>query len=45
MKAIWNEQIIAESNDTIFIENNHYFLASSIKNEFFQNSNTHPTCA
>jgi len=45
MKAIWNEQIIAESNDTIVIENNHYFPAGSIKSEYFKNSDTHSTCA
>ncbi|MFC4212371.1 DUF427 domain-containing protein [Pedobacter lithocola] len=44
MKAIWNNQIIAESDDTIVIENNHYFPASSIKREFFQASSKHTTC-
>jgi uncharacterized protein (DUF427 family) len=24
MKAIWNNQVIAESDDTIVVENNHY---------------------
>ncbi len=31
MKAIWNNTIIAESHDTIVIENNHYFPASALK--------------
>ncbi|MEL6811413.1 MAG: DUF427 domain-containing protein [Bacteroidota bacterium] len=44
MKAIWNDQIIAESNDTVVIENNHYFPADSIKKEFFKESNTHTHC-
>lgn len=44
MKAIWNNQIIAESNETIVIENNHYFPAESIKSEFFKDSDTHTTC-
>lgn len=35
MKAIWNNTVIAESEDTIVIENNHYFPAESIKKEFF----------
>lgn len=39
MKAIWNGKIIAESNETIVIENNHYFPADSIKKEYFENSN------
>ncbi|MGZ0016813.1 DUF427 domain-containing protein [Yeosuana sp. AK3] len=44
MKAIWNNQIIAESNETIIIENNHYFPSDSIKAEFFVESDTHSTC-
>ncbi|CAD5269570.1 MULTISPECIES: DUF427 domain-containing protein [unclassified Imperialibacter] len=44
MKAIWNGQVIAESNDTIVIENNHYFPANTIKSEFFKASNTHTVC-
>lgn len=44
MKAIWNNQIIAESNETIVIENNHYFPAESIKSEFFKDSDTQTTC-
>ncbi|MEM9000291.1 MAG: DUF427 domain-containing protein [Bacteroidota bacterium] len=44
MKAIWNNQIIAESNDTVVIENNHYFPAESIKEEYFKPSDTHTTC-
>ena len=44
MKAIWNNTIIAESDDTVVVENNHYFPADSIKNEFFKDSSTHTTC-
>jgi uncharacterized protein (DUF427 family) len=44
MKAIWNNQIIAESKETIVIENNHYFPAESIKSEFLKDSDTHTTC-
>ncbi|PQB05068.1 DUF427 domain-containing protein [Aureitalea marina] len=44
MKAIWNGQVIAESDDTVVIENNHYFPADSIKKEFFSDSTTHTTC-
>lgn len=44
MKAIWNNQVIAESNDTLVIENNHYFPPESIKNEYFKESDTHTTC-
>lgn len=44
MKAIYNGEIIAESNDTIVIEGNHYFPPSSLKNDFFKESSTHSTC-
>lgn len=44
MKAIWNDTIIAESNETVVIENNHYFPANSIKREYFKDSSTHTTC-
>jgi len=44
MKAIWNEQIIAESDNTIVIEGNHYFPEDSIQKKFYKPSSTHTTC-
>ena len=44
MKAIWNNQVIAESDETVVVENNHYFPEESIKKEYFKNSNTRTTC-
>lgn len=44
MKAIWNNQMIAESDDIVVIENNHYFPNGSIKKEYFKSSETHATC-
>ena len=44
MKAIWKDQVIAESNDTIVIEGNHYFPKSSIKKDYFKTSSTATTC-
>ncbi|TVP43541.1 MAG: DUF427 domain-containing protein [Mongoliibacter sp.] len=44
MKAIWNNQIIAESEKTIQVEGNHYFPEETIKKEFFKASDTHTTC-
>ncbi|MFK8038994.1 MAG: DUF427 domain-containing protein [Crocinitomicaceae bacterium] len=43
-KAIWNNTVIAESDQTIVIENNHYFPADSIKKEFYKSSDTHSHC-
>lgn len=44
MKAIWNGQVIAESDKTVVIEGNHYFPKDSVKKEFLQESDTHTTC-
>ncbi len=44
MKAIWNDKILAESDDTIVIEGNHYFPEDSINKEYFVNSDTHTVC-
>ena len=44
MKAEWNGKVIAESDDTIVIEGNHYFPETSIKKEFFKASGTQTTC-
>lgn len=44
MKAVWNETVIAESDDTIVVEGNHYFPPDSIKKEFFEVSGTHTRC-
>lgn len=44
MKAIWNGKIIAESNKTIEVENNHYFPAESVEKKYFENSNRHSSC-
>jgi len=44
MKATWKGEVIAESDDTVVVENNHYFPASSIKREHFRESETHTVC-
>ncbi len=44
MKAIWNGQVIAESDDTVVIEGNHYFPADSVKKDFFNKSSTSTVC-
>lgn len=36
MKAIWKDTVIAESNETKIVENNHYFPMNSIKCEYFK---------
>ncbi len=44
MKAIWNGQVLAESDKTVVIENNHYFPHESLNKEFFKASDLHTTC-
>lgn len=44
MKAIFNNQVIAESVQTEVVEGNHYFPPESIKREYFADSNTHTSC-
>ncbi len=31
MKATWNNTVIAESDDTVLVEGNHYFPESALK--------------
>ena len=38
MKAIWNDTVIAESDDTVVVEGNHYFPPAALKREFFEAS-------
>jgi uncharacterized protein (DUF427 family) len=35
---------LAESNDTIVIEGNHYFPENSIEKKYFQDSSTNTVC-
>ena len=44
MKAIWNGHVLAESNETVIVEGNHYFPPTSIRTEFFKPSTTHTVC-
>ncbi|MEM6516207.1 MAG: DUF427 domain-containing protein [Bacteroidota bacterium] len=44
MKAIWNNKVIAESNATEIVENNHYFPENSINRDYFKSSNSKTTC-
>ncbi len=44
MKAIWNNQVLAESDNTVVVERNHYFPADAINKAFFTSSSTHTHC-
>ena len=43
-RAIWNGQVVAESESYEIVEGNVYFPASAIKREFFRPSTTHTIC-
>lgn len=44
MRATWNGQILADSDDTVVVEGNYYFPPTSINNEFFESSDHHTVC-
>jgi len=44
MKALWQDQILAESDDTLVVEGNHYFPLESLRREFFEPSTTSTVC-
>lgn len=44
IKALYNGKLIAESNDTVKIEGNHYFPLDSIKKDYLENSDLKTTC-
>jgi uncharacterized protein (DUF427 family) len=44
MKAIWNGTVIAESDDTVVVEGNHYFPRESIDPAFFADSDNRSVC-
>jgi uncharacterized protein (DUF427 family) len=44
MKAIWNNTVIAESEDTVLVEGNRYFPESTLKREFITFSNHKSSC-
>jgi uncharacterized protein (DUF427 family) len=44
VRAIWNGTVIAESDDTVVVENNHYFPRASLKDEYVRPSSTTSVC-
>lgn len=44
MRAVWNDKVIAESDNTIEVEGNHYFPPDTIKPEFFATTDTRTIC-
>ncbi|GAB2824822.1 DUF427 domain-containing protein [Actinocorallia aurea] len=43
MRAMWKGQVIADSDDTVIVEGNHYFPVESVRAEL-RASDTHTVC-
>lgn len=44
VKAIWNGTVVAQSDDTVVVEGNHYFPADAIRADLFKPSKTTSVC-
>jgi len=44
MKAIWKDTIIAESNDTVIVDGNHYFPPDAVNMAYMLPSDTQTGC-
>jgi uncharacterized protein (DUF427 family) len=45
MKAVFNGVVVAESDDTVVVEGNHYFPETALKREYTSFSNHRTSCA
>jgi uncharacterized protein (DUF427 family) len=44
MQAIWNNTVLAESDDTVVVEGNHYFPREALNDEYFSESDHRTRC-
>jgi uncharacterized protein (DUF427 family) len=44
MRATWNGAVLAESDDTVVVEGNHYFPAGDVRDGYFEPSDTTTVC-
>lgn len=44
VRATWNGVVLAESDDTVIVEGNHYFPVSSVDRRYLRRSETHTRC-
>jgi uncharacterized protein (DUF427 family) len=44
MKAIWNDEVIAESQQTEVVEGNHYFPMEDVNKDYLQRSDSSSIC-
>ena len=43
-KAIWNGAVLAESDETIVVEGNHYFPPAAVQHAYLRDSANHTVC-
>jgi uncharacterized protein (DUF427 family) len=44
MRAVWHGEVIAESDETVVVEGNHYFPMDSVRQELLRPSSTTSVC-
>ena len=44
MRAVWNDAVLAESDETVVVEGNHYFPPDSLRREHFVESDHTTGC-
>ncbi len=44
MKAVLDDTVLAESDDTVVVEGNHYFPPDSLNEDYFETSDHKSTC-
>ena len=45
VRAVWNDTVLAESDETVIVEGNHYFPSSTLKREYFEASEQTSVCS
>jgi uncharacterized protein (DUF427 family) len=44
MRATWNGTVLAESDDTVVVEGNHYFPETALRHDLVRPLDTHTVC-
>ena len=44
VRAVWKGVVIAESNETVIVEGNHYFPPDTINRRYLDQSDRHSVC-
>ncbi|MFN8108759.1 MAG: DUF427 domain-containing protein [Thermoleophilia bacterium] len=44
VRATWHDTVLAESDDTVVVEGNHYFPRAAVRQEHLAENPSHTTC-